>query len=190
MNPILMNCVKALSLCNDARLVDGSWVGDPTETALSEWAIQSDLETEIIRENYPRVAEVPFDSGRKKMTTVHQTQDKIIAYVKGGVDEVLAGVTHIALGEDRRLITEADRIDIRNANELMGSQALRVLSLARRELETVIADGDLSVENHLTFVGLMGMIDPPREEVKAAIQECRSAGIRPVMITGDHRTNG
>lgn len=179
---------KGAFLCNDARLVDGSWVGDPTETALSEWAIQSDLETEIIRENYPRVAEVPFDSGRKKMTTVHQTQDKIIAYVKGGVDEVLAGVTHIALGEDRRLITEADRIDIRNANELMGSQALRVLSLARRELETVIADGDLSVENHLTFVGLMGMIDPPREEVKAAIQECRSAGIRPVMITGDHRT--
>ena len=179
---------KGAFLCNDARLVDGSWVGDPTETALSEWAIKSDLEIEIILENYPRVAEVPFDSGRKKMTTVHQTPDKIVAYVKGGVDEVLAGVTFIAEGEDSRPITEADKVAIQKANEAMGKQALRVLSLARRELDSVIADGDVSVENHLTFVGLMGMIDPPREEVKAAIQECRSAGIRPIMITGDHRT--
>ncbi len=179
---------KGAFLCNDARLIDGSWVGDPTETALSEWAIKSDLEVEIIKENYPRVAEVPFDSGRKKMTTVHQTPDKIVAYVKGGVDEVLAGVTRIAEGEDSRPITPQDRLDIQKANEDMGKQALRVLSLARRELETMIEDGDVNVENHLTFVGLMGMIDPPREEVKAAIKECRSAGIRPIMITGDHRT--
>jgi len=179
---------KGAFLCNDARLIDGSWVGDPTETALSEWAIKSDLEVDIIQQSYPRVAEVPFDSGRKKMTTVHQTQDKIIAYVKGGVDEVLAGVTHIAKGEDSRLITDQDRQNIQKANEAMGRQALRVLSLARRELDSMIEDGDVSVEDHLTFVGLMGMIDPPREEVKAAIQECRSAGIRPIMITGDHKT--
>jgi P-type Ca2+ transporter type 2C len=179
---------KGAFLCNDARLIDGSWVGDPTETALSEWAIKSDLEVEIIKENYPRVAEVPFDSGRKKMTTVHQTPNKIMAYVKGGVDEVLVGVTRIAEGESSRPITDQDRIDIRNANEDMGRQALRVLSLARRELDSVIEDGDVNVENHMTFVGLMGMIDPPREEVKAAIKECRSAGIRPIMITGDHRT--
>ncbi|NTW96563.1 MAG: cation-translocating P-type ATPase [Erysipelotrichaceae bacterium] len=179
---------KGAFLCNDARLVDGTWVGDPTETALSQWAIQSDLETEVIKESYPRVAEVPFDSGRKKMTTIHQTTDKIIAYVKGGVDEVLSGVTHIAEGESNRLITDQDRQNIQKANEEMGSRALRVLALARRELKSMVEDGDVSVENHLTFVGLMGMIDPPREEVKVAIQECRSAGIQPVMITGDHRT--
>lgn len=179
---------KGAFLCNDARLIDGSWVGDPTETALSEWAIKSDLEVDIIQQSYPRVAEVPFDSGRKKMTTVHQTQDMIIAYVKGGVDEVLAGVTHIAEGQDSRPITDQDRQDIQKANEAMGKQALRVLSLARRELEAMIEDGDVDVEKHLTFVGLMGMIDPPRDEVKAAIQECRSAGIRPIMITGDHKT--
>jgi len=179
---------KGAFLCNDARLVDGTWVGDPTETALSQWAIQSDLETEVIRESYPRVAEVPFDSGRKKMTTIHQTTDQIIAYVKGGVDEVLSGVTHIAEGESNRLITAQDKQNIQKANEEMGSRALRVLALARRELETMVQDGDVSVENQLTFVGLMGMIDPPREEVKVAIQECRSAGIQPVMITGDHRT--
>jgi Ca2+-transporting ATPase len=179
---------KGAFLCNDARLVDGTWVGDPTETALSQWAIQSDLETEVIRESYPRVAEVPFDSGRKKMTTIHQTTDHIIAYVKGGVDEVLSGVTHIAEGESDRLITAQDKQNIQKANEEMGSRALRVLALARRELETMVQDGDVSVENQLTFVGLMGMIDPPREEVKVAIQECRSAGIQAVMITGDHRT--
>jgi P-type Ca2+ transporter type 2C len=179
---------KGAFLCNDARLVDGTWVGDPTETALSQWAIQSDLETDIIRESYPRVAEVPFDSGRKKMTTIHQTTDMIIAYVKGGVDEVLSGVTHIAEGESSRLITAQDKVNIQKANEEMGTRALRVLALARRELDTMVEDGDVSVENQLTFVGLMGMIDPPREEVKVAIQECRDAGIRPVMITGDHRS--
>ncbi|KAF0227647.1 MAG: Ca2+-transporting ATPase [Erysipelotrichaceae bacterium] len=179
---------KGAFLCNDARLIDGSWVGDPTETALSEWAIKSDMDQQMIEESYPRVAEVPFDSGRKKMTTVHQVEDKFIAYIKGGVDEILAGVTHIASGSQKRPITDEDRQNIQNANEDMGRRALRVLALAKRELNEVIKDGDQSVEAHMTFVGLMGMIDPPREEVKVAIEECRSAGIRPIMITGDHKT--
>lgn len=179
---------KGAFLCNDARLIDGSWTGDPTETALSEWTTRSEMEASIIRENYPRLAEVPFDSGRKKMTTVHQTKDKIIAYVKGGVDEVLAGVIYIAEGTYHRPITPQDRQAIQLGNAEMGTRALRVLALARRELETIIEDGDVNVENHLTFIGLIGMIDPPREEVKIAIQECRDAGIRPVMITGDHKT--
>ncbi|TFG83938.1 MAG: HAD family hydrolase, partial [Erysipelotrichales bacterium] len=175
-------------LCNDARIIDGKWSGDPTETALSEWAQKEGLDTVGILDSHPRIAEVPFDSGRKKMTTVHQVQDKIIAYVKGGVDEVLAGVLYIGDQDTQRPIIEADRREIQAINEAMGKQALRVLAVAKRELDHKIKDGDVHVEEKLTFVGLIGMIDPPREEVKVAVKECKDAGIRAVMITGDHQT--
>jgi Ca2+-transporting ATPase len=178
----------AAYLCNDARISDGKWIGDPTETALSEWAQKEGLDISKITDSHPRIAEVPFDSGRKKMTTVHQVEEKIIAYVKGGVDEVLTGVTFIAEGDTHRPITDEDRLDIQAANEEMGVRALRVLAVAKRELAQNIKDGDLHAEEKLTFVGLIGMIDPPREEVKVAVKECKDAGIRAVMITGDHRT--
>lgn len=175
-------------LCNDARIVEGKWIGDPTETALSEWAQKEGLDISLIDKSHPRIAEVPFDSGRKKMTTVHQVEEKILAFVKGGVDEVLSGVSFIAEGSTHRPINEEDRRNIQSANEAMGMQALRVLALAKRELSQKIKDGDQAVEESLTFVGLIGMIDPPREEVKVAVKECKDAGIRAVMITGDHRT--
>lgn len=180
--------MKGAYLCNDARLSDGQWVGDPTETALSEWAIKAGLDVDDIANRYPRVAEVPFDSGRKRMTTVHQKGEKIIAYIKGGVDEVLAGVDQILIDNEVRKISDDDKKKILDANLTMGKQALRVLAIARRNLDEVIKDGDVEVEQHMTFVGLIGMIDPPREEVKIAIQECKDAGIEVVMITGDHRT--
>ena len=180
--------ILAAYLCNDARIVEGKWIGDPTETALSEWAQKEGLDISEITDSHPRIAEVPFDSGRKKMTTVHQVDEKIIAFVKGGVDEVLTGVTYIAEGNTHRPITDEDRLDIQAANEEMGMRALRVLAVAKRELIQNIKDGDLRAEEDLTFVGLIGMIDPPREEVKVAVQECKDAGIRAVMITGDHRT--
>ncbi len=179
---------KGAYLCNDARLSDGQWVGDPTETALSEWAIQAGLDVEDIAHRYPRVAEVPFDSARKRMTTVHQKGEHIIAYIKGGVDEVLAGVDQMLIHNEIRKITDEDKTKILDANRAMGKQALRVLAIAKRNLDEVIKDGDVEVEQHMTFVGLIGMIDPPREEVKIAIQECKDAGIEVVMITGDHRT--
>ncbi len=179
---------KAAYLCNDSRLVDGKWVGDPTEIALAQWSINSNLDIELLEKSYPRVAEVPFDSGRKKMTTIHQVNDKILAFVKGGVDEVLSGVTHVSVGNQNRLIGDQDRKEIQQKNTEMGQSALRVLALATRELKVMIHDGDIQVEQHLSFLGLVGMIDPPREEVKGAIQECRNAGIRPIMITGDHKT--
>ena len=184
----LRELMKGAYLCNDARLSDGQWVGDPTETALSEWAIKTGLDVNDIAERYPRVAEVPFDSGRKRMTTVHQRGDDVIAYIKGGVDEVLSGVHKLLVDGEVREITDEDKTKILDANRAMGKQALRVLAIARRQLDEVIKDGDVNVEQHMTFVGLVGMIDPPREEVKVAIQECKDAGIEVVMITGDHKT--
>lgn len=180
--------LKAASLCNDSRFIDQKWVGDPTETALSEWAIKQGLNLEHTLKLYPRVAEVPFESNRKRMSTVHKHHDHFTVFVKGGVDEVLSQVTHMIDGENIRPITQDDLTQIQQENAKMGQNALRVLAYAKKRLQENIKDGDVSVETSLCFVGLTGMIDPPREEVKLAIEECRSAGIRPVMITGDHKT--
>ncbi len=180
--------IDGVYLCNDSRIVDGKWIGDPTETALSEWSVKEGLDMEVMKNSHPRIAEVPFDSGRKKMTTVHQIGDTIVAFVKGGTDEILSGVIKISEGQTERPITKEDIQAIQQANLTMGQQALRVLALAKRTLTNTIKDGDASVESELTFVGLIGMIDPPREEVKAAVRECKEAGIRAVMITGDHAT--
>lgn len=180
--------LKAASLCNDSRLIDGKWVGDPTETALVEWAIKQGLNLEHTQKLYPRVAEVPFESNRKRMSTVHKHKEHFTVYVKGGVDEVLSQVTHVIDGDHIRPITQEDLNLIQQENANMGKEALRVLAYAKKRIQENIKDGDVTVESQLCFVGLTGMIDPPREEVKLAIQECRSAGIRPVMITGDHKT--
>ncbi len=183
-----IDLLKAASLCNDSRLIDGKWVGDPTETALSEWAIKQGLNLDHTIKLYPRVAEVPFESNRKRMSTVHKHHDHFTVFVKGGVDEVLTQVTHMMKGEEIRPITPEDKQQILDENNRMGREALRVLAYAKRRLVENIKDGDVNVESNLCFVGLTGMIDPPREEVKVAIQECRNAGIRPIMITGDHKT--
>ena len=180
--------LKAASLCNDSRFIDQKWVGDPTETALSEWAIKQGLNLEHTLKLYPRVAEVPFESNRKRMSTVHKHHDHFTVFVKGGVDEVLSQVTHMIDGVNIRPITQDDLNQIQQENAKMGQNALRVLAYAKKRLQENIKDGDVSVETSLCFVGLTGMIDPPREEVKLAIEECRSAGIRPIMITGDHKT--
>lgn len=180
--------LKAASLCNDSRFIDQKWVGDPTETALIEWAIKQGLNLEHTYKLYPRVAEVPFESNRKRMSTVHKHHDHYTVFVKGGVDEVLSQVTHMIDGVNIRPITQDDLTQIQQENTRMGQNALRVLAYAKKRLQENIKDGDVSVESELCFVGLTGMIDPPREEVKLAIAECRTAGIRPVMITGDHKT--
>jgi len=179
--------LKAASLCNDSRFIENKWVGDPTETALSEWAIKQGLNLEHTQKLYPRVAEVPFESIRKRMATVHKHHDYFTVFVKGGVDEVLSQVTHRMDGEAIRPITPEDINQIQHINAEMGKSALRVLAYAKKILQENIKDGDISVESQLCFIGLTGMIDPPREEVKQAIEECRSAGIRPIMITGDHK---
>jgi Ca2+-transporting ATPase len=186
-NTLVQDLALGVALCNDARLTHQHWVGDPTETALAEWAIQQQVSSTSL-EAYPRIAEVPFDSARKRMSTVHQHDEHVIVFVKGGTDEVLSVCTHRLIKGRSVPISESDREAIRLANSTMGQQALRVLAVAKRELSEKPVDGDLSVESDLTFIGLIGMIDPARPEAAAAIQSCQTAGIHVVMITGDHRT--
>ena len=176
-----------LLLCNDSRKIDGEWVGDPTETALSAWGETVGLNTDTVYHTCARLNEVPFDSGRKRMSTINNIEGKNYVFVKGGVDEVLAKVTHFKENGDVVKITESHLEQIHNENDRMGAKALRVLALA----EKIVDETDLSaeeIESNLTFVGLVGMIDPARPEVKDAIAISKKAGIRVVMITGDHAT--
>lgn len=173
-------------LCNDSRLIDSKWVGDPTETALSEWADKRGLDTAKLLLEFKRINEIPFDSGRKRMTTVHTINGKTVAITKGGVDEVLAVSTHYGVDANPRPIVAADIEAIQHANQDMAKRALRVLAVSIRDLDHDYAQGDVTIERDLTFVGLIGMIDPPRPEVIDAVRTAKEAGIRTVMITGDH----
>lgn len=180
-------------LCNDAALQDkgdGTWciVGDPTEGALVVAAAKGGYQQEELTRRFPRVQELPFDSNRKMMTTFHTDQDgQIIAFVKGAPDVLLARCTHISTLSQARPLTKQDLAAIDRANALMASQALRVLAVAYRRFPQVPADlTPEKVECDLTFIGLLGMIDPPRTEAAEAVNVCAAAGIRPVMITGDH----
>ena len=175
--------VRTAVLCTDASLSangeDAGVVGDPTEVALVRWGLERGLAKPEVEARYPRVAEVPFDSARKRMTTVHRTPDGALEIAtKGGLDEVLAACTGIDAEQ---------RAAIEDANARMAHRALRVLALAGRRLD---ADDDVphghGAEQDLDFLGLVGMIDPPREQVPGAVAECTSAGITTVMITGDH----
>ncbi|MGN1386059.1 MAG: calcium-translocating P-type ATPase, PMCA-type [Bacillus sp. (in: firmicutes)] len=175
------------SLCNDASLNPEKpdiVLGDPTEGAFIFLADQFGEKQSALKAKYPRLYEQPFDSVRKRMTTVHEIDGEIIAYVKGAVDEMLPLCTNILTAEGERTMTENDISNIKNIYHEMSEQALRVLGFAKRRLQHV-PNGD--VEAELTFIGVAGMIDPPRKEVMEAIQTCKNAGIRTVMITGDHR---
>ena len=174
--------VRAMSLCNDTTLSDdGALLGDPTETALVAYATQYGLEYYDERASFPRVDEIPFDSVRKLMTTVHTTPAGSVCYVKGAPDMLLRRCTRVCAGGQIFPITEADRTRFLEANASLNRQALRTLGVAYKE-------GDLADRQEEDFIllGLVGMMDPPREEVKAAVAECIAAGMRPVMITGDH----
>lgn len=174
-------------LCNDSRMIDNVWVGDPTETALSAWADTIGLDTQSLLKENTRLNEVPFDSGRKRMSTINLVDGKKLVYVKGGVDEVLSQVKYYEANGVVSEMNDAYLDTIQKENKRMGSKALRVLTLAYK----VVESEDLSeaqIESDLIFVGLVGMIDPPRPEVKDAIAVAKHAGIRVVMITGDHMT--
>ena len=172
-------------LCNDTKIADdGSLTGDPTETALVDIALKMGFTTNLYNE-LPRVDEIPFDSERKLMTTVHEREGKYIVYTKGGVDELLNKCTsyidHGEVKEDLQSFIPT----IEDTNEKMAKDALRVLAFGYKELDHKPTQDEL--ENNLTFVGLYGMIDPPREEAKLAVEKCKTAGIKTVMITGDHK---
>ena len=179
-------------LCCDAKEVKNSEggvtkVGDPTEIALIDLGAKNGVLKQQLEAECPREGEVAFDSSRKRMTTINRMKDgKLQANVKGGLDEVLSVCTRIETADGIRKITAADIEDLQKRNSRMADSALRVLSMAYRPIDEVSSEVDV-VERDLIFVGVTGMIDPEREEVIGAIQECHDAGIRTVMITGDHK---
>ena len=181
-------------LCTDAHLKilpDGTSEnsGDPTETAIVDVALKFHLNKNEVEKKYKRVNEVPFDSERKRMTTINKNPNgKYIVNVKGGLDEVLSVTTYIVDDGAIRDITEDDIENIKKQNSQMAQGALRVLAIANKELNDVSTEVTAdTIEKDLIFVGLLGMIDPARPEVIEAVKKCRTAGIRPVMITGDHK---
>ena len=180
---------RAMSLCSDAAPDEqGRAVGEPTECALVNWAAQVGLPKPELEAKLPRVGEAPFDSSRKMMSTIHQTGDGFIQYTKGAPDVLLKRCTHYE--RDGRVLPmdEAARAEILAQNKAMADQALRVLAAAQRSWDALPEDQSAdALERDLTFLGLAGMIDPIRPEVRDAIAQCRTAGIRAVMITGDHR---
>lgn len=173
-------------LCNDSTNENGVEIGDPTETALINLGSRYGVEAASIRKLYPRNGELPFDSDRKMMSTLHLIDGKNQMIVKGAVDKLLERTEQIWTKEGIRKITEEDKEKIQRQNQKFSMEGLRVLAFTYREIPKnhTLTSQD---EDHLVFLGLIAMMDPPREESKAAVAECIKAGIRPVMITGDHK---
>ncbi|MCD6510237.1 MAG: calcium-transporting P-type ATPase, PMR1-type [Thermoprotei archaeon] len=192
-NEDLLLLLRIGLLCNHAELiqVDDKWeiTGDPTEGALLVLAMKAGLRREEELKRYPIISEIPFESGRKRMSTIHKGPDgRILAFVKGAPEVILSRCRYIRENGHVRKIDEKEVKHILNTVQDMALNALRVLALAYRELPRAQEEWDPEeVENDLTFMGLVGMIDPPREEVKEAIDLCRKAGIKVIMITGDHK---
>ena len=179
---------SAMALCSDAELdSDGNVTGEPTEAALIVWADKLGLKKYDLKASYPRSGEAPFDSGRKMMSTVHSANGQFIQYTKGAPDVIIGKCTHYLKDGKPVPMTEEYKSSILTANKDMADKALRVLACAQKIWTEEPASYDAEIlEESLCFLGLCGMIDPVRPEVKAAIVECRGAGIRPIMITGDH----
>ena len=178
----------AMALCTNAEVgEDGKGTGEPDEVALINYAKTLDLPKSKLVEAYPRIGEVPFDSGRKMMSTVHNSARGVIQFTKGAPDEILKKCSHVDVNGEIYEMNDELRAKIMEENTRMGSQALRVFAVAYKNHDGVPSAFDSeSLEYDMTFIGLTGMIDPVRPEVKDAIVECRGAGIKPIMITGDH----
>ncbi len=180
---------SAMALCSDANLnSEGQAEGEPTEAALVNFANNEGFPKNELEQAQPRVDEAPFDSSRKMMSTVHNLGGKFVQYTKGAPDEILKRCTTYVENGQIQKMTQEKMDEILKTNKAMADKALRVLAVAKRDWAERPDDNKPEfLEQNLTFIGLTGMIDPVRPEVKAAIEECRSAGIRPVMITGDHK---
>ncbi len=178
----------AMALCTNAEVAeDGKGTGEPDEVALINYAASLELSKATLVEAYPRIGEVPFDSGRKMMSTVHQSARGVVQFTKGAPDEILKKCTHADINGEIVEMTDEIREKIAAENTRMGNKALRVFAVAYKTYDALPETMDsASLEFDMTFIGLTGMIDPVRPEVKDAIVECRGAGIKPIMITGDH----
>ena len=182
--------VYAAALCNNASIDpdrEGEIIGDPTEGALIYMAQAFGINHEELEDKYPRLFEQPFDSQRKRMSTVHEIEGNYISYTKGAVDEMIPLCTKILTAEGIRDLTEKDKQNIQNLCLEMSSKALRVLGFAYKKIQEIPEQDDTDIEYDMTFLGAVGMIDPPRKEVALSVSVCRQAGIRTIMITGDHK---
>lgn len=172
-------------LCNDASIGKDQLIGDPTELALVALAEKNGIDHKTFRKEYPRLDEYPFDSVRKSMSTLHEFEDGKKVLTKGAIGQVLSISTHYLQKGEKKPIDQAFIDRVEEENERLASNALRVLAFAMKPVET--CESVQNEEHHMIFIGLVGIIDPPREEVKPAIALCHKAGIRVVMITGDHK---
>lgn len=184
----LKRLIYANMLCNDTKISnDGTLTGDPTETALVDMAFKLNFDPSIY-DRMPRVEEIPFDSDRKLMTTVNEVNGKYIVYTKGGIDELLKRCISYEINNEIHEDLNDYINKIREKNEEMAKEALRVLGCAYKEIDHIPSKEEMeTIENDLIFIGMVGMIDPPREEAKVAVEKCKTAGIKVVMITGDHK---
>jgi Ca2+-transporting ATPase len=189
-DPTVKIMMQVNTLCNDTHLLrsDGKWEikGDPTEGALLVIAAKAGFSHEATNEESPRIDEIPFSSERKRMTTVHKNPKGQVSYTKGAPEVVLDACSHIIENGNTKTITESDRSRILDSARIMAENALRVLGMAYKPLPPTLSNKN-EYENSMVFVGLAGMIDPPRPEVKDAIKLCEQAGIKSIMITGDHK---
>ena len=191
--PYMMKTLDLCTLCNGAQIArdKGNYkvIGDPTEGALLTAAAKAGIDKSEKEKEFPFLDEIPFDSQRKMMTMIRGTRERTIAFVKGAPDLLLDNCERIEKDGEARALTDSDREEILKVNDNLAGGAMRVLAVAYRELSEEYKKGadSASIEQKLTFIGLVAMIDPPREEVKDAIAECKTAGIRNVMITGDHK---
>lgn len=188
-NNAYKDLMYAASLCNDASLSPASpdeIIGDPTEGALIPLAQDFGYSVSSLRKEYPRLGEYPFDSIRKRMSTIHEINNEYVAYTKGALDELLPLCDYIATSNGMQKLTKTDKENILALSYKMSDQALRVLGFASRTILNLPQENE-NIEQHLVFLGAVGMIDPARDEVKASIKMAREAGIKTIMITGDHK---
>ena len=187
--PDLQELIYISMMCNDTKVgADNKLTGDPTETALIDMGFTLDFQPSIFEE-MPRAKEIPFDSDRKLMTTVHKVNDnQYMVYTKGGVDELLARCNKYQIDGEVRENLEEYKKKIDEFNNQMAENALRVLAMAYKQIDHMPSKEEMeTIEKDLIYIGMVGMIDPPREEAKVAVAKCKSAGIKTVMITGDHK---
>jgi P-type Ca2+ transporter type 2C len=187
LSPAMTETLRAAALASDAQMIrddaEGQWRvrGDPTEGALVVAAAKAGLRKAELDAELPRVGEIPFSSESKRFTTLHETPDGVVAYAKGAPEVILASCSRVLTGDGEKALEDVDRESVLGTAQELAGEALRVLAVARHPGATVE-----TAEEEMTFLGLVGMIDPPRPEVKDAVRTCREAGIKPVMITGDH----
>ena len=180
--------IKYACMCTDCNISNKSISGNPSEVAIVEYAINSGLNRSLLYNEYPRISEIPFDSKRKLMTTIHKNGNKYLIITKGAPDVLISKCTNYIDNNSESILSSSKKSELLGINDKMASGALRVLGVAIRYTTSLSQINDKNIENNLTFVGLIGMIDPPRDGVVEAIRTCKTAGVKIVMITGDHIT--